>query len=215
MNILGFAALILAFLLSIIPIHHVSTKNWNRLASVPTSAIIPVLWDGAIACTAWRLNPTVLITVDHCATDGTGQDIDQVITPDGVLKVIARDHEEDLAAIETPVSHNANLIPSDIPLIVGQSVAAIGYGGGNPTPFYTFGLVSNPRMKIQVNPTFIVDGLVIYGGFVSGMSGGPILNEDGLVVGVVKATGPPIGIYQDIGVGVPQDVFLKFLKTLP
>ena len=204
----------LALLLALLVLPIEGAQNWSRLQSIPTSAIIPVLWDGSISCTAWRLSPTILITVDHCATDGEGIDINEVTTPDGVLKVITRDHEQDLAAIETPVSHDANLLPSDIPLTVGQPVAAIGYGGGNPTPFYTFGVVSNPLMKILVNPTFAVDGLIIYGGFVSGMSGGPILNEDGLVVGVVKATGPPMGIYQDIGVGVPQEVFLKFLKGL-
>ena len=209
-----YPTLIFLLALLILPIQLVQAQNWSRLQSLPLSALVPVLWEGEISCTAWRFNPTILITVDHCATNGDGQDIEEVTTPMGVLKVIARDHGEDLAAIETPVSHDANLLPSDTPLTVGQSVAAIGYGGGNSTPFYTFGIVSNPLMKILVNPTFEVDGLIIYGGFVSGMSGGPILNEDGLVVGVVKATGPPIGIYQDIGVGVPQEVFLKFLKGL-
>lgn len=177
------------------------------------SAIIPISWQGNVTCTAWRLSPTILITADHCAVNGEGQEIEVVTTPAGIYAVIARDHVHDLTAIWTNPSTDPSLRISKTSVRLGQPLASVGYGGGSTTPFFTFNVVSNPRMTIHVGP-FAINGMIMYGGFVNGMSGGPILNQAGEVVGVVKATGPPHGMYQDIGVGIPLSILNDFIRTL-
>lgn len=174
--------------------------------------VVAIQHDGETVCTAWRHQPHIYITAAHCTRTLDG--IPAALTIEQKpAAVIAVDSSHDLAAIYlVPILAGDTLHLSSTPVLTGQSVKALGYGGGSAVPYYTFGRVSNPLMAFPTTPTSVLTGMIIYGGFISGMSGGPIMTESGEVVSVVVGSGPAHGIFHNVGVGVSQETLATFIR---
>jgi hypothetical protein len=94
------------------------------------------------------------------------------------------------------------------------AVAAIGYGGGFPEPIATFGYVSHPLFSF---PDFVNDpasppGTIVFGNFVPGMSGGPIIDKQNRVLSVVQQGGHAAGPAQNLGYGIAWELLMTFTE---
>jgi len=104
------------------------------------------------------------------------------------------DDRNDFAILEADVSTKARFAIDCEGFKVGTYVFAIGYAGGRPWQTMTQGFVTYR--------TWIDGKRAILGtpAFIPGMSGGPVLNQRGEVVGLVNAylNGFPISLSRDI-----------------
>jgi S1-C subfamily serine protease len=134
-------------------------------------------------------------------------------------KIVATDPYADIALVTTP-AHSSELHPlqltSSSTLQVGEQVAAI----GNPYGYsgsLTTGIVSQLGRSVQYgsstgNATFpIADVIQISAPINPGNSGGPLLNANGMVVGVTTAE--VVGS-QGLGFAISSDTILRELPSL-
>lgn len=190
-----------------------SAQSWGRLANFDFGVVVPIQLDGNNVCTAWRLRDEIYITVAHCTTDMEGESLTDITLAGVQGTVVKRDADKDLAAIFVPLGRlrGPSLKVSDSGVRIGQGTAAVGYGGGAKEAYFTFGYISRVLMVFPTSHATTMIGLIIYGGFIPAMSGGPILNERVEVISTVQATGPPFGIFQDVAIGIPQQALRDFV----
>ena len=127
-----------------------------------------------VVCSGFSIAPGVYITAHHCLDEGLPMINGEATT------VIAEIPEYDLAVLETTTTH---------------PVLSLGLPPQRGTPVVALGWVFNPPilvarrshvmmfMKVSGEPKMIYDVPNI-----QGMSGGPIVNDKGQVVGVVQAS---------------------------
>jgi S1-C subfamily serine protease len=132
-------------------------------------------------------------------------------------KVIGSDPYSDIAVLAAHASvtdfHPVNFTSSSS-LKVGQTVTAI----GNPfglSGSITFGIVSQLGRSIQYQSSSqvlsISDVIQFSAPINPGNSGGPLLNADGMVVGITTATASGS---QGVGFAIPSDTILRELPSL-
>src|SRR5579872_6514699 len=133
-------------------------------------------------------------------------------------KVLAIDVARDLALISTG-SRSPGIATFQAPVRpdIGSYVATVGYPDqGIPprVPIVTAGIVEPQPQRLPP-----VEGLVIKADVRPGNSGGPVFDEHGLVIGVMRAKINTVKVYaeggqflDDIGISVPGAVVLDFLN---
>jgi S1-C subfamily serine protease len=132
-------------------------------------------------------------------------------------KVIGSDAYSDIAVIATQTSHSefypVEFTPSSS-LAVGQPVLAI----GNPfglSGSVTLGIVSQLGRTIQyqsANSSFSIADVIQFSAPINpGNSGGPLLNANGMVVGMTTAV---VSGSQGLGFAIPSDTILRELRSL-
>ena len=184
----------------------------------PSKAVAPIMYNGSPVCTAWHYSPHIYITASHCTTN---PDQEYMLTVDllprtGLVHgtVVKIDVEADIAAIFVLGQGGEPILQlSAHPSMVGESVRGLGYGGRSNTAYYTYGHISSLLMVFPTARTG--ENLILYGGFIPGMSGGPILNNWGEVISVIVGSGPPHGIFHNIGVGTAPGMLEQFVDNLP
>lgn len=124
-------------------------------------------------CSAFYIDLIHLITADHC-TPKNGEDLLNMETGEK-LRVIRQD-DGGLALLESPVSNNPPLKLAK-KVEMGDTLWAFGYAYGE----VFVGYQRNAAGKAD-------DHLVLDGPLSPGMSGGPVVNENGEVVGVNQMT---------------------------
>lgn len=129
------------------------------------------------SCTGFVVAPMIILTANHC--DGNP------ITFDGIPAVskIKGDNYYDLAVYRAAILAKPPVKFRDTPVIYGEPVTAIGFGYG-----WDIALVLPQTVVI---PSYAVDdnapvGIIVQGGYVGGMSGGPVFDKNGEVVGIVQ-----------------------------
>ncbi|MGA2663570.1 MAG: trypsin-like peptidase domain-containing protein [Nitrososphaerales archaeon] len=131
-------------------------------------------------------------------------------------RVIGTDPYSDLAVVTTnaPSSEFVPLtIVSSSGVEVGQPVVAI----GNPyglSGSMTFGIVSQLGRTIQEATTgnFSISGIIQFSAPINpGNSGGPLLNANGMVIGITTAT---VNGSQGLGFAIPSSTILEELPSL-
>ena len=80
----------------------------------------------------------------------------------------------------------------DRPTKTGQPIAAAGFGYGLPGHMFRVGVVSNPAKDLSPELTGL--WLETDQPYVGGMSGGPVVNARGRVIGMVQRYNDAIGI---------------------
>jgi len=173
------------------------TKNQIRSSAVPAYAkASPDLFAGASLGTAWPLESGYIVTNNHVISDCT----DVLLVDRSGRQVrawaVARDEINDIALLET--SHRDKLPPA-LPLShqqagLGASVFTIGYPRIDVlgrSPKLSNGIISSAN-GLRDNPATYQITVPIQ----PGNSGGPLLNMNGEVVGMIKSM---IGIRDDSG----------------
>ena len=125
-------------------------------------------------CTAFSIAPGVYLTADHCLLDETNTIEGHDIT------VVMRDHTYDIAVLRAGVVRPVLLL-GDAP-VLGESVVFVGFAYSFPTPTVRHSLVS-ALVEIRGTMRTAYDNAAI-----GGMSGGPVIDASGRVVGIVQAS---------------------------
>ncbi len=139
----------------------------------------------------------------------------EVIFPDGTVSpatVAGTLGDKDIAVLKTS-SPSPNLVPATLGNPAGLQVGDEAIVVGNPFGLrhtVTAGVISGLNRSFKLpNTTEPVDGLIQFDAAVNpGNSGGPLLNRDGEVVGIVTALANPTdqSVFIGIGFAVPIDV---------
>lgn len=158
-----------------------------------------------------------VVTNDHVVDGATNL---RVIFSDGSTasaKVVGQDPGDDLAVIKVDVSadrlHPLSLGDSSS-VEVGQLVIAI----GNPFDLHnsvTSGIVSAVgRSRPSVNGRSITNMIQTDAPVNPGNSGGPLLDEQGNVVGIIAQIESPVRGSVGVGFAIPSNTLRRFLSTL-
>ena len=148
--------------------------------------------------TGWLLEPGLILTAAH-VVDGVEQVIVRQAThPTFVAEVVGTDQRRDVALLRYAVDQ-AQLHPGAIPLPLGDAtitdiandLLALGYSGSG---IKREGTVGSPKANAGILSQITSFGPDSYGRNLEmdaaidpGDSGGPVLNSDGAVVGMVRA----------------------------
>jgi S1-C subfamily serine protease len=133
-----------------------------------------------------------------------------------LAKVIGTDPYSDIAVV-TVTAPSSEFVPlkivSSSGIVVGQPVVAI----GNPyglSGSMTFGIISQLGRTIQEATTgsFSISGIIQFSAPINpGNSGGPLLNANGMVIGITTAT---VNGSQGLGFAIPSSTILKEMPSL-
>ena len=141
-------------------------------------------------CTGFQVTKDLVMTADHCIGD--------IMTVDGIAAHPAKEDED-----------------ADLALVVAKTGRPpLGFSSHEPQRFehltaigHAFGERQNTVLS---EVAFIISGgsTLVQGGYIGGMSGGPVVNDDGAVVSIVQGY---IQEYPQIGIGASESVILTFL----
>ncbi len=152
--------------------------------------------------TAFFLKGVGLVTAAHCVSDALGEEIDvhHHSKPSNTFKVKVKQHHviRDLAILEHTIPSNEyyELELTKQALNIGDSVRAIGYPGYAPGDGLNIrpGQISSFSVKSTVPLVEVTQKLT------QGMSGGPIIDDQNGVIGIIHKGGPHEG--RDFAVNV-------------
>jgi len=160
-----------------------------------------------------------IVTNNHVITTSDGEHlpgrISVTISGRRVLaaKIIGRDRATDLAVIKVEAS---DLVPADLgnsaDLQVGQEVVALGFAINRPwIPTATRGVINATHRAIRKEGYTIPDVIQTDAGINTGISGGPLVDAHGRVVGINTAIvqGAP-----EIGFAMPIEFIKPLLQAL-
>lgn len=99
-----------------------------------------------------------------------------------VVKIIASDEKADIAVLQTNLSPDEGLEISEVAPKHGQALYVIAYPLKD-TKVITEGIVASPKAIINGQPKLLMTATVA-----PGMSGGPVFNHNGQVIGLVSGS---------------------------
>jgi S1-C subfamily serine protease len=176
-----------------VPLH--ARTEWSTLVKDLTKSVVTIERDtSGTSCTGFIINSkvkkdqdtlTYVLTAAHCEAS-------KLFADQAEAKVVAKNTEKDLLVLAVEhLDKPAMKLAQDNPK-VGDEVASFGYGMGLEKPLFRIAHVSAetyiPYEGIG-GPLFFVDG-----GFVSGQSGGCVINLAGEVVMMVQRSSATTGI---------------------
>lgn len=137
-------------------------------------------------CTGWSINEKkgYVVTAAHC--------LGQYMFADGKhATIVYVNQKADMMVLQSDV-HKPSLVPYDGTIEKGDSLLAVGYGEGFDKPLAEVCKVASPDQEVND----IMPGehfLIAACPYVPGMSGGPVVNQDGKLISIVQMTGDGIG----------------------
>ncbi len=181
---------VLALFIAFLTLFQSHTALYTKMVDRVSSSIIRITLeqDGAAhSCTGEVIGINLVLTAAHCKGDN--------LLADGAkAKILKTDDYFDLMLLSTPTL-KPSLTLRDTPVVRFEDLTAIGYGFGftqltvlKVTPF----LVGYAASSTMAAGTFT------QGDFIHGMSGGPVVDADGRMVGMTQQTTQGTGY----GVGV-------------
>ncbi len=202
-------ALLLPFILFASLFHSHATMQ-SRLVGRTTSSIVRITGQATVVdpfrgfvqaqyvCTGEVIAPKRVLTAAHC--------LGEQMRADGVLvKVIDFDKYYDLALVAVDTD-KPSLTFRDYEAELYEPLIAIGYAQGYPV------VTAMNVHPVQVNlipyPGLPV-GILVQGDYIEGMSGGPVIDMDGDMVGMVQRH-----LDDSVGFGVGATIIRAFLLGL-
>ena len=139
------------------------------------SASVTLVTNAEGSCSGFVVAPHRVMTADHC--------VGESMKSDGVeATVVKEDEGHDLALLDVPTDRPI-LGFQDTPVVQFQQLTAIGHGFG----WLQLTVLRVTVMLVAVSPTAdYFDGILVQGGYIHGMSGGPVVDDSGLIVGIVQ-----------------------------
>ncbi len=153
--------------------------------------------EGRVACSGFLIADSLVLTADHCVGDS--------MTVAGIAAtVVSADEYYDLALLSAPV-HDTPLLFRDAPVTRFEFLAGIGHAYG----WQRLLLLHVRVYYVDITPEKgMRPGILVKPGYIGGMSGGPVVDADGYVVGVIQASN------HDLGYGVGVKLIRAFLVGL-
>jgi Trypsin-like peptidase domain len=134
-------------------------------------------------CTGWVVAQNRVMTAGHCGSDDMRADGYQA-------HVLLMDKYYDLALLDTPTGTKPALVIATQAPTTYEHLVAIGYAHGFTRPF----VLDEKVVLLDYTPDpAIAPGLWMSPGFMGGMSGGPVVDEHGVVVAIVQRTADQAG----------------------
>jgi hypothetical protein len=159
----------------------VAVASAASAASAQTDPAIRPVECGDEHGTAFATNDNRFTTAAHVAREGNCQ-----LSPAQPLRVMDYDDRRDYARGRT-ATFGGNLRVSCEPIVGGQQYILVGYPAGTNEERRVFARATGEVHNIRQG-NLRLDGLVsLRGVAVRGMSGGPVLNQSGDVVGIISS----------------------------
>lgn len=184
-----------------------SATNWSSTVRKVEASIVrlshPVkmfnIFNGEVvekptACTGFVINKKqgYVMTAHHCLNEGTTTRL-TVAGATGPVWMVFEDEDMDIAVIGTLINKPA-LKPSRVYPQKGQEIGSLGFGYGLSQSLFRAGYVSN--VAVVFNEEIQGTWALFDGPFIGGMSGGPIFNHKGEVVGIVQMSNEVAGLWR-------------------
>ena len=152
---------------------------------------------GVTICSGWSVADGLILTANHCI----GEAAEQMLVDGVSASVIKRDEYYDLALLKSNL-HKRVLYFRDTPVAYGDRVTGIGYGFGWTQPLVLTHPVLLANQSIGARQAA---GIITNGEWVTGMSGGPVVDYAGRVVSMIQQ------FYMGQGYGVGTTMMKAFL----
>jgi S1-C subfamily serine protease len=168
----------------------VAAVRWAPVASLTARSTAALSYAGPGACTAFSIDARrqLFLTAAHCITEGE-------VKIDGyVAWVVWQDVEADLAVLHSFAVVKPSLRPGKSTYI-GQELASLGYAYGHIEAVFKVHVVATREITVENLPG---KWLLVGPAFIPGMSGGPVVNEDERVVGVILRATEQLGYARPI-----------------
>lgn len=160
------------------------TPSWETVASRMAGSVVRVestVGEETAICTAFSINEAkhYFMTATHCAgiemkLDGVEADTD---------RIILEDVEADIMIVAAKDLDRPALVLAKRDVRVGQPIAALGYAWGMALPAFRTGVASILGL---IGPWDEQRYTVADFAFIGGMSGGPVVDQNGRVVSIVQ-----------------------------
>lgn len=172
-------ALVLAVGLSVqLPV--VEASDWSRVVKALAASTAPIACSEhkQNTCTAFSINEHqgLYMTAFHCV--GEYEEGDVASFAGKPLDLLFTNEKLDIAIFRSEVKRPA-IRPRTSPVEVGMEVGSYGYGYGFPAPVFRTAVVST-----FMRPSTGVEWIMLDNPLVQGMSGGPIVDRQGRLVGL-------------------------------
>lgn len=182
-----------------------SPDSYSRMVDTVSNSVVRITGEKEVevfgetetlhfVCTGFVIARHRVMTAAHC--------INEVMQADGIdVKVLKVDEYADLALLEVGTPKPVLGI-RDEPLVRFEDLTAIGYGWGwkQLTVLHERAFILGTQVQASRAP-----GVIVQGGYIGGMSGGPVVDKDGHVVCMVQQSN------DGIGYGVPSLSMRAFL----
>ena len=163
--------------------------DWTRIVPSVRLATVPIQCSlhQRITCSAFSIDRAQghYLTASHClhipqAEEEEEEDVPQIDGQD--LEILYEDVDLDLAVVKITSRRPALKIRPN-PVGLGTRVAVLGFARGRPTPSFRTAVVSILDLADNGSPFVGFDNALV-----GGMSGGPVVDYAGKVVGVATSS---------------------------